>query len=214
MCKEHFRQKRLRVRNIDRRTILEDPRRLNLPKELRPAFTYCLQVHADYYSPGYIIKNWEDETTAWQAACAIRQTMPTNFITERWDRFSNLVSMLCLQFQDVDPTFLKTQWRRFSSAPRHLCYKYQTMPASIIEHPYNYIGHSNRIIVLNYQYLSMDFILHIWYDLPAYMRQVCFHQQKIIDRVSMAELPMFLVDGDEFVRRRAMTEVAEEVYKW
>lgn len=215
MHAEYFRQKRLTLRIAARDQILRNPKVLGVPNILYPALTYCLQsVHQQYHSQGYIINTWEEQTIAWQLACVIKQTMPTDFMTKEWDQFSLLVGELCIQFQDLDPTSLKTHWSHLLDPSKFYCYKYQTMPTSIIESDWQFISYNRQLVILNTQYLSMDFILRIWYELPAYLQRVCFTHQKITDRVSMAELPMFLVAENRYVRKDAVNKVTEEVTTW
>lgn len=200
---------------IERRDILDAPKsELKVSGDLYPALVYCLQLHDDYYSPGYLMKNWLKETEAWQLACVLKQTMSPDFINKWWDHFPKLVKELCIRFQELDPTFLKTRWHTFSGSQSYLCYKYQTVPEFLITRDWTRTTPSNQLMIIGNQYLSMNFILHIWCDLPVYGRLKCFQQQKMVDRISVAELPIFLVDGCEFVRKRVINSTTEEVNKW
>ena len=63
--------------------------------------------------------------------------------------------------------------------------------------------------MFQWQWLSIDFILYIWDRLPRYMQQSCFEQQRVVERISVAELPMFLTSVDDVIRRQAINSVAK-----
>ncbi len=117
-----------------------------------------------------------------------------------WEKMSDRQrNMLCWS-ERLHPRFIQRHWDEMSPDARLACCYVQKLCAGFIKRKWKKMSPKQKEQCCWRQDFTREFTMNNWFKMTCRQKRACIEGQRIMEKLSRADLPIFFADPHDFVR--------------
>lgn len=152
---------------------------------------------------------WDESPIPVKNTIVRRLPLSEDIITALWDRMNEKQRRDSCLFQRVSASFVESHWDDLDATDRVRCIKNKRITPNFVVNNWKSFPLGIRLQSLTWiTDLPIEFIMQTWAEMEGREKIACWVQQRLFYRLTVEQLPAFLVEGIPRIREEAASRVS------
>jgi len=148
--------------------------------------------------------DWNNASSEVKKHICMYANLSEDDVRHLWASMTCSQQMWCCTYQKLSQAFVEERWDDiYYASDKHFCIRKGKVSKKFLMDNWSSLREYVRLYCLTHLTLPKEFIFQRWDGLKPDVQVKCWRGQKLIHRLREQELPMFLVSGNDAVRKSA-----------